>query len=41
MSDLFKKIPSKIKKNKVKTSLFIGLSAYWGIILAGTLINFN
>ena len=30
-----------IKKNKLKTGIFVGLSAYWGIILIGTLIQFN
>ena len=41
MPDLLKKIPSKIKKDKLKTGIFVGLSAYWGIILVGTLIQFN
>jgi hypothetical protein len=41
MTDLIKKLPSKIKKNKLKVGIFLGLSAYWGIILAGTLIQFN
>ena len=41
MSDLIKNLPSNIKKNKLKTGVFLGLSAYWGIILAGTLITFN
>tara|TARA_B100001093_G_scaffold472121_1_gene494943 strand:- start:41 stop:166 length:126 start_codon:yes stop_codon:yes gene_type:complete len=41
MPDLFKKLPSSINKNKIKTGLYLGLSAYWGIILAGTLITFN
>ena len=41
MPDLIKKLPSKIKKNKLKTSLFLGLSAYWGIILVGTLVQFS
>ena len=41
MPELIKKLPSKIKKNKVKTGLYLGLSAYWGVILAGTLININ
>ena len=30
-----------IKKNKLKTSLFLLLSAYWGMILIGTLTQFN
>jgi hypothetical protein len=41
MPELFKKLPSEIKKNKLKTGIFFGLSAYWGIILVGTLIQFN
>ena len=41
MPDLIKKLPSEIKKNKLKTSIFIGLSAYWGIILIGTLLSIN
>ena len=41
MHDIFKNLPSEIKKNKLKTGLFIGLSAYWGVILVGTLIQFN
>jgi hypothetical protein len=41
MPDLLKNLPSEIKKNKLKTSIFVGLSAYWGIILLGTLIQFN
>ena len=41
MPDLIKNLPSEIKKNKLKTGMFIGLSAYWVIILLGTLIQFN
>ena len=41
MTNLIKKLPSKIKKNKLKTGIFLGLFAYWGIILAGALIQFN
>jgi|TARA_B100001059_G_scaffold23893_1_gene19206 hypothetical protein len=41
MPDLIKNLPSEIKKNKLKTSIFIGLSAYWGIILIGTLLSIN
>ena len=43
MPDLIKKLPSKIKKNKIKTSIFLVLSAYWGMIVIGTLtsIQFN
>jgi|TARA_B100000768_G_scaffold1317_1_gene1653 hypothetical protein len=39
--ELLKKLPSEIKKNKLKTGIFLGLSAYWGLILVGTLIQFN
>jgi|TARA_B100000780_G_scaffold96516_1_gene67319 hypothetical protein len=41
MPDLLKNLPSEIKKNKIKTGIFLGLSAYWVIIIAGTLIQFN
>jgi len=41
MPDLIKNLPSEIKKNKLKTSIFIGLSAYWGIILISTLLSIN
>ena len=41
MPDLIKKLPSEIKKNKLKTGIFLGLSAYWGTILVGTLVQFN
>jgi len=41
MSNLLKNLPTEIKKNKLKTSIFLGLSAYWGMILVGTLIQFN
>ena len=41
MPDILKNLPSEIKKNKLKTGIFLGLSAYWGMILVGTLITFN
>jgi len=41
MPNLLKKLPSEIKKNKLKTGIFLGLSAYWGIILVSTLVQFN
>tara|TARA_B110000967_G_C18568267_1_gene403581 strand:+ start:359 stop:484 length:126 start_codon:yes stop_codon:yes gene_type:complete len=41
MPDLIKNLPSKLKKNKLKAGMILGLSAYWGIILAGTLVQFN
>jgi hypothetical protein len=40
MPDLLKNLPSEIKKNKLKTGVIFGLSAYWGIILIGTLVTF-
>ncbi len=39
MSYLIKKLPNEIRKNKLKTGVFFGLSAYWGIILIGTFIS--
>jgi len=41
MPDILKNLPSEIKKNKLKTGIFIGLSAYWGIILIGTFVSFG
>ena len=41
MPEVLKNLPSEIKKNKLKTGIFLGLSAYWGAILVGTLIQFN
>jgi hypothetical protein len=41
MPNLLKNLPSEIKKNKLKTSIFLGLSAYWSIILISTLVQFN
>lgn len=41
MPDVLKNLPTEIKKNKLKTGIFLGLSAYWGLILVGTLITFN
>ena len=41
MPDIFKNLPTEIKKNKLKTGIFIGLSAYWGIILVGTFVSFG
>ena len=41
MPDLLKNLPHEIKKNKLKTGIFLGLSAYWGLILIGTLVTFN
>tara|TARA_B100000795_G_C22612371_1_gene365602 strand:- start:603 stop:725 length:123 start_codon:yes stop_codon:yes gene_type:complete len=40
MPTLLKNLPSEIKKNKLRTGIFLGLSAYWGIILVGTFISF-
>ena len=41
MPDILKNLTSEIKKNKLKTGIFLGLSAYWGLILVGTLVTFN
>ncbi|MDA7443995.1 hypothetical protein N8770_00990 [Candidatus Pelagibacter ubique] len=41
MPDILKNLPSEIKKNKLKTSIFLGLSAYWVVILVGTLLTYN
>jgi len=41
MPDLIKNLPTEIRKNKLKTSIFIGLSAYWGVILIGTFLSIN
>jgi len=41
MPILIKNLPSKIKENKLKTSIFLGLSAYWAVIIVGTLFTFN
>tara|TARA_B100000767_G_scaffold190059_1_gene177364 strand:- start:285 stop:410 length:126 start_codon:yes stop_codon:yes gene_type:complete len=41
MSNLLKKLPSEIAKNKIKTGIFLGLSAYWGVILIGTFLSLN
>jgi|TARA_B100000780_G_scaffold199829_1_gene141445 hypothetical protein len=40
MSNLIKNIPNQILKNKLKTGIFIGLSAYWGVLIVGTFITF-
>ena len=41
MPNLLKNLPHEIKKNKLKTGIFLGLSAYWGLILIGTLTQLN
>tara|TARA_B100000787_G_C16075954_1_gene242158 strand:- start:200 stop:325 length:126 start_codon:yes stop_codon:yes gene_type:complete len=41
MSNLIKNLPTEIKKNKLKTGIFLGLSAYWGVILIGTFLSLN
>ena len=41
MPDILKNLPTEIKKNKLKTGIFLGLSAYWGLILVGTLVTYN
>jgi hypothetical protein len=41
MLNILKNLPTEIKKNKLKAGIFIGLSAYWGIILVGTFVSFG
>ena len=41
MSEILKNLPTEIKNNKLKTGIFLALSAYWGMILVGTLVTFN
>ena len=41
MLSILKNLPTEIKKNKLKAGIFIGLSAYWGIILVGTFVSFG
>jgi hypothetical protein len=38
---ILKKLPLHSNKNVLKIGLFIGLSAYWGIILVGTFLQVN
>jgi len=40
MPSIIKNIPSQILKNKLKTGLFFGLVAYWGVLIIGTFITF-
>ena len=30
-----------LKANFIKVGIFVGLAAYWGVILVGTFITFN
>ena len=39
MPEIIKNLPNEIKKNKLKTGIFIGFSAYWGLILIGTFLS--
>ena len=39
MPELLKKLPSNIKKNKLKSGIIVGLSAYWGLIVVGTFVS--
>jgi hypothetical protein len=41
MPKIFKNLPSEIRKNKMKSGIFFGLSAYWAIILIGTIVTYN
>ena len=37
---IFNKLTS-LKVSLVKTGIFLGLAAYWGVIIVGTFITFN
>ena len=39
MPELLRKLPINIKKNKLKSGIIVGLSAYWGLIIVGTLVS--
>lgn len=39
MPELLRKLPTNIKKNKLKSGIIVGLSAYWGLIIVGTVFN--
>ena len=41
MTNIIKKFPSKIRQNKMKTGIILGLFAYWGVVIMGTLKTFN
>ena len=41
MPEILKNLPSEIKKNKLKAGIFLGLSAYWGVILLGTIFSIH
>ena len=41
MPEIIKKLPLKIKNNKIKTGILLGLSAYWGVIFFGTINSLN
>ncbi len=41
MPEILKNLPSEIKKNKLKAGIFLSLSAYWGVILVGTIFSIN
>ena len=39
MPELLRKLPINIKKNKLKSGIIVGLSAYWGLIIVGTFVS--
>jgi|TARA_B100000073_G_scaffold258229_1_gene218124 hypothetical protein len=39
MPELLRKLPTNIKKNKLKSGIIVGLSAYWGLIIVGTVVS--
>tara|TARA_E500000178_G_C16601893_1_gene565053 strand:- start:498 stop:623 length:126 start_codon:yes stop_codon:yes gene_type:complete len=41
MPEIIKKLPTTIINNKIKTGIYLGLSAYWGVIVFGTINSLN
>tara|TARA_B100000282_G_C31378704_1_gene330227 strand:+ start:315 stop:446 length:132 start_codon:yes stop_codon:yes gene_type:complete len=39
MPELLRKLPTNIKKNKLRSGIIVGLSAYWGLIIVGTVVS--
>ena len=39
MPELLRKLPTNIKNNKLKSGIIVGLSAYWGLIIVGTVVS--
>ena len=41
MTEMIKKFPLKIRQNKIKAGVILGLFVYWGVVIMGTLRTFN